>query len=186
MKLKHIQHQRLQSWEIKCFKCLKSCGLDQKKNMCDGQLQEALYSVSFKMRPFVFLKTLENINLKPNNIWNLILCIDHDQKRPLRCRNWMISHASTTDIHVNGLPQGRTKRRYCRMAIYVSCNKRNSFLNFGEPQWYNSEASRFTYDQYVVIELVCFCVSLDKQFFQVAGAGDWTTDLWITKSALYL
>ena len=66
------------------------------------------------------------------------------------------------------------------------CNKCNSFLSFGKPQWYNLEALRFTYDQYVVIELVCFCVSLDKQFFQVAGAGDQTTDPWITKSALYL
>ena len=52
--------------------------------------------------------------------------------------------------------------------IYFFCNRRNSFLNFGGPQPYNSEALPFTYDHYVVIELtdklynsvtVCFCVS---------------------------
>ena len=74
------------------------------------------------------------------------------------------------------------------------CNRRSSFLSFGGPQLYNSEALPFTYDQYVIIELadkLCYylflCESMnfhpDKQ---VAGAGDRTTDPWITKPVLYL
>ena len=76
------------------------------------------------------------------------------------------------------------------------CNRLNSFLSFGGPQLYNSEALPFTYNQNVGLELadklynsvtVCCCVNfhLDKQLFQVAGAGDRTTDPWITKPALY-
>ena len=111
-------------YNIKVLQMFKKLWLrSEKTNICNGQLPD---SVSFKLRLFGFLKTLEqlkDINWNSNIIWNLVMCIDHDQKRPLRCRNWMISHASTTDIHVNGLPQGRTKRRYCRMTIYVFCNK---------------------------------------------------------------
>ena len=75
--------------------------------------------------------------------------------------------------------------------------RRNSFLSFGGPQLYNSEPLPFTYDQYVIIELadkLCYCLFLcesmnfhpDKQLFQVASAGDRTTDPWIAKPALYL
>ena len=51
----------------------------------------------------------------------------------------------------------------------------NSFLSFGGPQLYNSEALPFTYDQYFVIELadklyksvtVCFC-ALQKYVFHI-------------------
>ena len=73
-------------------------------------------------------------------------------------------------------------------------------FEFGGPQLYNSEGLPFTYDQYVVIELVdklyksvtvCFlCESMnfhpDKQLFQVAGSGDRTTDPLITKTGLYV
>jgi hypothetical protein len=64
------------------------------------------------------LQKLQKTNKSPPwnpNIKCNLMCIDHDQKRPLRCRNWMISHASTTDIHVNGLPQGRSKWKNCRL-----------------------------------------------------------------------
>ena len=80
------------------------------------------------------------------------------------------------------------------------CNRRNSFLSFGEPQLYNLEALPFTYDQYFIIELadklynsdtVCFlCDSMnihpDKQLFKIAGSGDQTTDPCITKPGLYV
>ena len=42
------------------------------------------------------------------------------------------------------------------------CNRRNSFLSFGELQLYHLEAWPFTYDQYVVIELA------DKLYNSVA------------------
>ena len=54
-------------------------------------------------------------------------------------------------------------------------NRRYSLLSFGGPQLYNSEASPFTYGQYVVIELadklynsvtVCFCAS-QKHVFHI-------------------
>ena len=72
------------------------------------------------------------------------------------------------------------------------CNRCNSFLNFGGPQLYDSEALPFTYDQNISIELadklynsitVCFSMNFhpDKQLFQVDSAGVRTNDPWITK-----
>ena len=61
------------------------------------------------------------------------------------------------------------------------------------PKLYNLETLLFNYDQYVVIEFadklynsvtLCFCVS--PWIFIQINTGDWTTDPWITKPALYL
>ena len=72
-------------------------------------------------------------------------------------------------------------------------------MSFGGLQLYNLKALPFTYDPYVVIDLadkvynyvtVFVFVSInfhpDNQLFQVAGTGDRTTDLLITKPALDL
>ena len=81
------------------------------------------------------------------------------------------------------------------------CNGRDSFLIFYRPQLYNLEALPFTYCQYVVTELALrhslspelrsnrlaiwtkafYDFHPNKQLFQIAGAGDWTTDPWITR-----
>ena len=72
-------------------------------------------------------------------------------------------------------------------------------LELWAPELYDLEALPFTYGQYFVIELadklynsvtIWFCVSpwifiQINNFFQVAGAGVWTADAWITKP-LYL
>ena len=82
------------------------------------------------------------------------------------------------------------------LLLLFFCNRHNSFLSFSGHKMYNSEALPFTYDQYVIIELAdklynCLFLSEsmnfhpDKQLFQVASTGDWTTDPWITKPALY-
>ena len=76
---------------------------------------------------------------------------------------------------------------------------RYSLFGFGRLQLFNLEAFPFTYGQYVVIKLAdklynsvnaCFCVSpwifiQINNFVQVAGAGDGTTEPWITKPVLY-